>query len=357
MQRTPEEQLKLDEEKEQKLARAIENRKNQPRSIFYGGSRIYMNIIPVLLNVLAPWVVFIFCCGLTSFSVMYTARPVAYALLAAVTLLWLILLFHAIQVRRHSPDPTWWSYTALAMGVAIVSGTACGLHNFATLSRPYYEIRDLKVINQLHVGSEQGQNFMDAGIVFFAKDSQLDRVRSWHFKRHNLYCVAPIVDPSMQTVAEGDTPSFDFWAVGEDCCSHSSSDFRCGSWDSARARSAVRVLDDDVIPYYRLAVQQAETLYGVVAAHPIFFRWSEDPLAEVNSWSTKVFRRYLFMVASALVVSMLLASITTCRYSLIGRKGSRRESLYEYDAGWGDFYDDSKWRSGVTSYHNKYGSM
>jgi len=250
----------------------------------------------------------------------------------------------------------------LAIGVAIVSGLACGLHNFMTLSRPFYEIEDLKVIHQLHVGSEQGQNFMDAGIVYFAHGSELDRGKSWHFKHHTLYCVAPIVDKSPQfATATGETggitPSYDFWAVGKDCCSPSSSDFRCGNWDSSKARSAIRVLDDSAIPYYRLAVQQAETLYGLVAAHPIFFEWAEDPLAKVNGWMATVFKDYLFMVATALVVSLFAVSLTTCRFSMIARKGSRLERDYYYDQGWGDFYKDDTWQKGLSNYHAKYNTM
>jgi len=237
------------------------------------------------------------------------------------------------------------------------------VRNFTTLSRPFYEIEDLKVIHQLHVGSEQGQNFMDAGIVYFAHGSELDRRKSWHFKHHALYCVTPIVDSSPQFAtatgeASGSTPSYDFWAVGTDCCSPSSADFRCGNWGSAKARSAIRVLDDSAIPFYRLAVQQAETLYGVIATHPIFFEWAEDPLAEVNSWSARVFRNYLFQVATALVASLAAAALATGSFSSVGRKGSQRERDYYYDQSWGgDFYNDDAWQKGLDGYHTRYSAL
>lgn len=361
IERTPEEEKEYFEQQEERLQLALQNRLAHKRSIFTPGSRIRMNIIPLFLNVLIPWAVFIFCCGLTSFSVMYTARSVVYALIALLVLLWLLLVsFVVVPQRKNNPDPTWWSYAALAIGIAAVSGIICGLHNFTTKSRPYYEIEDLKVIHQLNVRSEQGQNFMDAGVVYFAKGNELDRGRSWHFRHHKLYCVAPVVDSSQQSAAgEASTaiPSIDFWAVGTDCCSPSSSDFRCGSWDSSKARSAIRVLDDSAIPYYRLAVQQAETLYGLVAAHPIFFEWAEDPLAKVNGWSSTVFRDYLFMVATALVVSLFAVSLTTCRFSMIARKGSRLERDYYYDQGWGDFYNDDTWQKGLSDYNAKYNTM
>merc|ERR1712226_1286683 len=101
------------------------------------------------------------------------------------------------------------------------------------------------------------------------------------------YCVAPIVQKNLSMPV---THSYDFWVVGEDCCSTTSSDFRCGQWRNPAARSGIRVLDTHDSMYYRLAVQQAETLYGIVSTHPIFFTWVEDPQAEVSSLHLQAFK-------------------------------------------------------------------
>ena len=66
-----------------------------------------------------------------------------------------------------------------------------------------------------------GQQLLDAGIVQFAPGSQLDVKKSMGFKNGNLFCVAPIVFGTASPV------SYDFWAVGKDCCSGSQADFSC----------------------------------------------------------------------------------------------------------------------------------
>jgi len=201
------------------------------------------------------------------------------------------------------------------VGLGCIFGTSAGLYNSRVWTRRYYEIHDLKVLHQLDTVRERGQTVMDAGVVFFATGNELDPMKSWHFKHRTLYCVAPIT-------TNGQTPeshSYDFWAVGKDCCSLGSSDFRCGAWGSSSARSAIRVMDDNDIFFYRLAVQQAETLYGIMATQPVFFEWAEDPLAEVNSWNSIGFKNYLFLVCAAFVFSLLCLAMTSCRFAFIGR--------------------------------------
>lgn len=101
------------------------------------------------------------------------------------------------------------------------------------------------------VTKELGQNLMDAGTVYFAEGSSIDVGKGWHFMSdqawhgvHN-YCVAPIVKGGAPM-----TGTYDFWAIGKDCCASSSSDFRCGEFDNGMARSGLRLLDDISRPFY-----------------------------------------------------------------------------------------------------------
>jgi len=303
----------------------------KPRTVFSPGSRIKMNIVPMILNLFAPWGIFTLCCGLTSGWLMYSEPGLVVALSSLVLLGALASLYKAVQARKSDPEPTWYSYAALAIAVAAVTGLLCGYANYVSLAKPYFEIRDLKAAHQINARYERGQNMMDAGIIYFAHGNQLDGQKSWHFMHHTQYCVAPVT----ASYGAPTTRSYDFWAVGEDCCSMSSSDFRCGEWSNAAARSGIRVLDDPALPFYRLAVQQAETLYGIQAAHPIFVRWSQDPLAEVNSWNAHAFRNYLFMLCFSFVVSLFFVVLASSKYAFVGRA----ESVYQTD-----FLDDPLWK-------------
>ncbi len=97
--------------------------------------------------------------------------------------------------------------------------------------------------------------------VYFADNTRLDTSRSMGFKNLDLYCVAPIVNGNSAL------ESYDFWAIGLNCCSGVSSDFRCGEWNNPHARSGLRLMRDDQRPFFRLAVQQA------AAAHKLKVGW------------------------------------------------------------------------------------
>lgn len=311
----------------------LKARLQQPKTVFFPGHRIRMNIIPMFLNVFAPWGVFILTCGLTSFWLLYKETQLVFALLGLIFTMSLAAFLVAAIARKQNPEPTWYTYVALAVFLAALGGTICGVTNYQAFSRPYYAIHDLKVVNQLDAGRELGQNLMDAGIIYFAANNKLDHAKSWHFKQGTVYCVAPVTS----NLEAPKTQSYDFWAVGKDCCSTSTSDWRCGpDWASTTTRSGIRVLDDFDLQNYRLAVQQAEALYGVVSAHPIFFEWHQSPLAEVNSWRAQAFTNYVFFIAAAFCVSFVSVTMVTCKFAWLGRAASA------YSA---DFYDDPDYKT------------
>merc|ERR1719401_574416 len=140
---------------------------------------------------------------------------------------------------------------------------------------------------------------MDAGIVYFANGNHIDGSRSWHFKQDTIYCVAPILGANDKP----ETQTYDFWAVGKDCCVTGSSDFRCGQ-QQAGIRSAIRSLDEDSLKFYRLAVQQAESLYDIVSTRPVFFEWAADPLVVIAEWKLDSFHLFLFYVAAFFVFNL-----------------------------------------------------
>lgn len=299
----------------------LKDRLHRQRSVFSPGHRVRMNIMPMFLNTFLPWGVFIWILGTASFKVMYTSPGLGYANLAGAIVIWLVAVLVAWNRRKNDPEPTWYTFFALAVGIAIFSAWALGTDIFQRYSLPYLELKDLKNINNLDVSKELGQNVMDAGVVYFADGNKIDTMRSWHFVHGKVYCVAPIIKGAPGS-AVPETGSFDFWAVGEDCCSVSSSDFRCGAYDNPLARSGMRRLGGEQQMYFRLAVEQAETLYGIMSSHPIFFEWQQDPLEVVNSWHAKAFTRYILYTLAAFCTVLTGVACASCKFAWLGRAES-----------------------------------
>jgi len=316
----------------------LAERLHRPRTVFAPGHKIVMNIIPMFLNVFVPWGCFILVAGLGSFFMMYSRPVLAWALIGMAVIFWLGTVAVAVWARMNSPSPQWFTYFALMVGIAVIAGIMIGQAIYSRYEFPFYSVRDLKVVGSIDAHRDRGQNVMDAGMFYFADGNHLDTTRSWHFKHKTLYCVAPVIG-SMDVPA---SQTFDFWAVGKDCCSMSSSDFRCGAFLNSLARGGIRLVDDDARPFYRLAVEQAESLYDIRAPHPIFFEWVADPLAEVNSWNSSGFKRYLTWVAFAFMFCLFSMCMATASFSWIGRG----RSVYDMD-----FYDDPEWRKGGEAYN------
>lgn len=312
----------------------LDEKRDRQRSVFVPGHRIRMNVVPMFLNVFVPWGVFVFCSGISSFWLMYAHPGVAWSLLSIVFIIWAWMSVMALWARRFEPDPTWFTYAAAVIFLMALSGTMAGLQNFNHFSRAYFEIKTLKVLDDIDANAIPGKNVLDAGIVGFRKGNHLDGNRAWHFKWKTTYCIAPII-------TNGTAPpnkAYDFWAVGKDCCSISSSDFRCGAWSYNGAPGGIRVISQGDMKYYNLAVQQAESLYNITASNPIFLEWSSHPALEVESWNQQVFKNYLFMVVLALIICVFLMTFALCGYSFIGRT----RSVYGTD-----ILDDPTWQQGV----------
>lgn len=299
----------------------VRDKLNRPRTVFAPGHRIRMNIIPLFLNLFGPWFFFVFVSMIATFHLRHESPWVAFIVLGLCWLIWLVTFFIAARAKRRNPEPTWFTYFSLMMFWAVAVGTFFGSYNYSRNLNPYYNLNDLKVISHLDPGKERGQNVMDAGIFYFSEGTHVDGLKSWHFKHDTLYCVAPIVSAR----GSPETQSYDFWAVGKDCCSMSSSDFRCGDTSNPTSRSAIRIFDDADIQNYRLAVEQTETLYNVMATHPIFFEWYIDPLEHVSSWNDKGYKWFLRSIAAFFVLCLVSLTAAVSQFAYIGR----RESVYE----------------------------
>lgn len=328
--------MEAKEAETQHLTNKFQKRLHQPRNVFAPGHRIKMNIVPMFLMIFVPWGLFVFIMGTQSFYLMYTRPLSGYMIFAFAALFWVACVVFAVNRRKYDPEPTWFSYFALVIGLAVFCGFFLGQYIYNTFSFPYYQVRDLKVLRNLDASTEHGQNVMDAGMFYFAEGNKLDATRAWHFKQKTVYCVAPIVMNQGKHVVP-QTASFDFWAVGKDCCSVAASDFRCGAYNNPLARGGIRNMVDADRAFYRLAVEQATALYGIQATNPIFFEWSLDPMLSVNSWNRHGFNRFLAYSLFGLIVAAFLMAMASCKYSFLGRA----ESVYGEE-----IYSDPDYKTG-----------
>mmetsp|Transcript_16616 Transcript_16616/g.31415 ORF Transcript_16616/g.31415 Transcript_16616/m.31415 type:complete len:336 (-) Transcript_16616:35-1042(-) len=296
----------------------------KPPALFSPGHRMRMNIVPMFLNVFLPWGIFVYCFSLSSFYLMYATPLLAWLCISAVFVLWILFVLAAFCARKYDPDPTWFTFFSILAAICAVWGILAGLSNLKNYEDPYYtlqEMRDAKGANGSGVNPSliSGEDVMDAGILTFQQGSIFDADKSWHFMRGELYCVAPLIGPGVSTPLR---QTYDFWVVGKDCCASGASDFRCGSWGSTTAHTGLREVNEADLQYYRLAVQQAESLYDIMAPHPIFLKWSQDPKGEVNALHATAFRNFLVLAASNLLFDIMAVLLASARYAFLGRSRS-----------------------------------
>jgi hypothetical protein len=286
----------------------------KPSAIFAQGKRRRMNLAAICVNIFLPWLLFCVVYWALSFSFHYQNPSAAWLIFA----LGLVAVFigMALAYRARKPgsgrDPMWYNFSWIAMLVAVLFAGILGDMNFWYNMQPFYDIENLNTYPNVNPAKEKGQQLMDAGRVYFTSGARLNNKYAMGFKNLDLYCVAPIV------VGDEAIASYDFWAVGLNCCSGVASDFRCGEFNNLHARSGLRLMRDDQRPFFRLAVQQAEAAYNIKATHPLFFYWMQDPVAEMNSYRDDGFKYYLLGIFTHFAFNLFCVVCAVVGFSKIG---------------------------------------
>mmetsp|Transcript_16110 Transcript_16110/g.35517 ORF Transcript_16110/g.35517 Transcript_16110/m.35517 type:complete len:292 (+) Transcript_16110:104-979(+) len=281
-------------------------------TMFTPGKRKRMNLVAILLNVFVPWVVFCVLFALVSFSFHYQHPTWTWVFVVLGYVGVLAMAMFTWRTKQRNGDPMWFGFAVLALFVAVTLAALLGDMNFWYNMQPFYDIENLNTYPNVDPSVDRGQQRMDAGRVYFAQDSRVDVSRAMGFKNLDIYCVAPIIKGS----SKPDT--YDFWAVGINCCSGTSPDFRCGQYANPRARSGLRLMRDDQRPFFRLAVQQAEAAFKITAAHPLFFYWMQDPVAEMNAYRDEGFKYYLLGIFSFFAVNLFAVTCAVVGFSKVG---------------------------------------
>jgi hypothetical protein len=281
-----------------------------------------MNCIGIFINIFIPWIVFMWVYFTISFKTHYNHKIWAHVIVGGLALASVGGGLVLVYLSKDEYTPHWYKFSTLQCLIAIITAYGLGYWNFYWHMAPYYDWQRLKTYPYVDTGKELGQNLMDAGTVYFAAGTSIELTKSWHFKTDKVdnkihrYCVAPII-----TGGAPSTGSYDFWAIGMDCCASASSDFRCGDYGNGLARSGLRLLDDWHRPWYKLAVKQASALYGIKAKHPLFFEWTQDPLHKVGKFSEKGSNWFLIGTCAFFMYNLFAVALAALKFGFMGRVG------------------------------------
>jgi len=265
-------------------------------------SAIAVVLIPFWIFTAESWVIAFF-----HYKTAWASWLVILLGLAAVALAALFALRSlAKESGRVNYHQTVWAVVGLlAMLIAFFGGLHIGWQNYIKHVRPIYELRDLNTYDAVDASAADGKAYMDAGVITFKKGAHIDQSKSVGFMNLDMYCVAPIVSDTTPA-----NQSYDFWAIGMNCCTGAGNDFHCGSFTDKHAKGGIRLMDNTQFGFYKLASQMAETQYGIKVAHPLFFTWVSDGpehLTDLEDKGDKFFWHSEICMAIVLGVLALMA--------------------------------------------------
>jgi hypothetical protein len=253
-----------------------------------------MNVGSMFISLFVPWILFCVVFADMTFFLHYASPVVAWCIAGGAGLFVAVLgassVFSVLRRGDRTRNPTWLIFVFVTCFLALGLGLILGNVNYWTYTQSYYDLKLMNNYSDVNPSTTYGQQVMDAGQISFTNNVVLDLKLAMGFKNKDVYCVAPVTVSS----SDGPTPlaSYDFWVVGINCCDHHTASFRCGPYDSTSAHAGLRVIHDEVRPFFRLAVQEAEAVHSLKAIHPLFLFWSEDTSADLSLFLDEGYKWY-----------------------------------------------------------------
>lgn len=265
----------------------------------------------IVLSFALPLIVFAVVLFLTSTVINYSSSGMvqiaSYAMLAVVAAMGYVAVRAWMRATAEVQEPVWYTYIFVVSLCFWYFAQQLGEANFKSHVVPFMDVNNLNVYNNVDPVTYRGQQLMDMGRVTFIPGSHLDLSKSMGFRNMEMFCVAPVVSGNATTKLE----TYDFWAVGLNCCSGHVPDFHCGEFNVLNARSGVRLLRDDQRAFFRLAVKQAEAAYNIAAEHPIFMTWMTDPVNEINAYANAAVTVMMHTLYWAIGIQSILTAAAT----------------------------------------------
>lgn len=251
----------------------------------------------VFLSRFLPTVVFTVVSGTASSSLLTYYPILIYVILAVVTIgCMLTLHIVSLVLRRYFSGrsrvfPFWYAFLGVSLTSSLVASVWFAHLNYMKNEIASDTLKRLAIASNVDPAVDSSSRYLDVGRVEFSNSTTLDLAKSIGFKNKEVYCVAPIVNNASKAPA-----TYDYWAVGLNCCDENG--FRCGEYKKPKARSGVRLLNEEQREFYTLAVNEAEATFGIKTALPLFFFWVEDSEALQRSWQAKTIEYWLLAVVT-----------------------------------------------------------
>jgi len=220
--------------------------------------------------------------------------------------------------ERYGNPGRFWLCTNVVMWFVIIYACFQGDKAYWKFAKSYFDYQDMASYINIDPSTDRGQSYMDAGQVYFKEGTQVEVSKAIAFQEDQIYCVAPIVQQSLDSGGDKSGNSLsgnalkmpasgtmDFWAVGINCCDPSGLNFKCGDSANGLARAGMRELRDDTRPYFLMAVQEWTAWLKLPAKHPLFFYWVQDPLLQVDNFWLHAMTAFYISMGNAVVGALL----------------------------------------------------
>lgn len=279
---------------------------------FMPGKRKRLNVVAIFLNASIPSIAFAMSGWAFGFSIHYEQPMLTWSLLVLGLLISMTSYVLGRCNRQVAGQPMWYTFFAISFALASLLGAALGDYLFHNTMEAAFNFQSMSSYSAVDPAKQKGQEIMDAGRVYFSSGSKLDLSKSMSFHNFEEYCVAPIVHGDIELA------SYDFWAVGTNCCNQRDGLFRCGEYANIHARSGLRYMDQERQQHFMSAVKQAEAAFGIKAKHPLLFTWLQDPLAMINTKVASAWHFYYVGVGTFFFTNLFGVIVALMAFSRLG---------------------------------------
>jgi len=253
----------------------------------------------VAILVLSPFLTFVTILALFTFAYSDSSTAV-WVVVVACTGMSLFLL--ALPNKRPE-GPTFYMQLGVLCLVATGVATLFGYYNW-NRHMSYDAAYDGQRAYSNVLPTEPALAHLDAGKIVFSPDAKLSMAKAVGYKDGSMYCVAPIIDSTPQSLEK-----FEFFAAGQDCCQEGGG-FTCDEADNPKAHGGMvylKFVDSALLDNFRKAGQHLAATHGIaVSPDALFVKWVRDPDGASKSFQNSGVSFFIGTSAVYLVVCIVM---------------------------------------------------